>query len=60
MSYDEAAEVLGISRKTVHQHLVKANARLRHVLAEYNVPEPMWSYEFYNEQVREGTKDAQP
>ena len=60
MSYDEAAEVLGISRKTVHQHLVKANARLRHVLAEYNVPEPMWSYELYNEQVREGTKDAQP
>jgi RNA polymerase sigma-70 factor (ECF subfamily) len=60
MSYDETATVLGISQKTVHQHLVKANARLRHLLAEYNVPEPTWSYELYNEQVREGKKDAQP
>jgi len=60
MSYDEAAKVLGISGKTVHQHLVKANARLRHLLAEYNVPEPTWSYELYNEQMKRGTKDAQP
>lgn len=60
MSYDEVAGVLGISAKTVHQHLVKANARLRHALAEYNVPEPVWSYGVYNEQVKEGTKDAQP
>jgi len=60
MSYDEAAEVLGISKKTVHQHLVKANARLRHMLADYNVPEAMWSYELYNDRVKGGTKDAQP
>jgi len=60
MSYDEVAKVLGISASTVHQHLVKANKRLRHMLAEYNVPEPTWSYELYNEQVKGGTKDAQP
>ena len=60
MSYGEAAQVLGISASTVHQHLVKANARLRHILAEYDVPNPVWSYELYDEQVKGGTKDAQP
>jgi RNA polymerase sigma-70 factor (ECF subfamily) len=59
-SYDEAAEILGISPRTVHQHLVKANARLRAELAEYAVPQPDWSYLNYNEDVRDGRKDAQP
>jgi RNA polymerase sigma-70 factor (ECF subfamily) len=59
-SYDEAAEILGISPKTVHQLLVKANARLRAMLAEYRVPDPDWSYLSYNEDVRSGRKDAQP
>jgi RNA polymerase sigma-70 factor (ECF subfamily) len=59
-SYDEAAEILGISPRTVHQHLVKANARLRAELAEYAVPEPDWSYLNYNEDVRDRRKDAQP
>jgi RNA polymerase sigma factor (sigma-70 family) len=60
MTYGEAAEVLGISAETVHRHLVKANTRLRHALAAYNIPEPTWSYALYNEQVVEGKKDAQP
>ncbi len=59
-SYDEAAEILGISPRTVHQHLVKANARLRAELAEYAVPDPDWSYLNHNEDVRDGRKDAQP
>ena len=59
-SYDEAAEILGISPRTVHQHLVQANVRLRAALAEYAVPEPDWSYLNYNEDVRDGRKDAQP
>lgn len=59
-SYDEAAEILGISPETVHQHLVQANARLRAELAEYAVPDPDWSYLNYNEDVRDGRKDAQP
>lgn len=59
-SYAETAEILGISPGTVHQHLVKANARLRTELAEYAVPEPDWSYLYYNEDVRDGRKDAQP
>jgi RNA polymerase sigma factor (sigma-70 family) len=59
-SYDEAAEILGISPRTVHQHLVKANARLRGELGEYAVPDPDWSYLNYSEDVRDGRKDAQP
>ena len=59
-SYDEAAEILGISPRTVHQHLVHANLRLRAALAEYAVPEPDWSYLNYNEDVRDGRKDEQP
>jgi RNA polymerase sigma-70 factor (ECF subfamily) len=59
-SYDEAGEILGISPRTVHQHLVQANRRLRAALAEYAVPEPDWSYLKYNEDVRDGRKNAQP
>lgn len=59
-SYEEAGEILGISPKTVHQHLVKANARIRAELSEYKVPDPDWSYLHYNDDVRNGRKDAQP
>ncbi len=61
-SYEEAGEILGISPRTVHQHLVKANARLRAELAEYAIPEPDWSYLDYYEDVRDGggRKDEQP
>jgi RNA polymerase sigma-70 factor (ECF subfamily) len=59
-TYEEAAEILGLASGTVHKHLVKANDRLRDELAAYAVPEPDWSYLTYNEDVRDGRKDAQP
>jgi hypothetical protein len=30
------------------------------LLAEYNVPDALWSYVLYNDRVKGGTKDAQP
>ena len=51
-SYKEAAEILGVSPGTVHHHLCKANEKLQQLLAEYHIPEPMWSDELYDEHVR--------
>lgn len=55
MSYEEAGEVMGISGSTVHQHLVKANERLRVALAEYREGSEERAYERYDEDVRVGT-----
>lgn len=50
LSYEEAAKALGISTKTVHQHLARANERLREVLAEYRTRDAA-SYMLHDEQV---------
>lgn len=59
LSYDEAAEILGISPHTVHQHLVKANARLHDLLRRHRLPRPRWSHELHDEQVRSRRTDGQ-
>jgi RNA polymerase sigma-70 factor (ECF subfamily) len=55
MSYEEAGAVLGISGSTVHQHLVKANQRLKVALVEYREGPEERAYERYDEDVRVGT-----
>jgi RNA polymerase sigma-70 factor (ECF subfamily) len=55
-SYEAAAAELGISPKTVHQHLARATARLRELLPEHRVPEDGWSWSLYDEQVVPRTK----
>ena len=42
LSYKAAAERLGISPATVHQHLSKANSRLRDRLSDYKTPDGGW------------------
>ena len=59
MSYDEAAEILGISPNTVHQHLVKANMRIQRLLSHHKIPPATSSHELHDEQVRSGRRDGQ-
>jgi len=50
MSYEQVGATLGISAKTVHQHLARANERLRDILAEYRTRDAA-SYSLHDEQV---------
>jgi RNA polymerase sigma-70 factor (ECF subfamily) len=58
-SYEEVATELGISTKTVHQHLARATARLRELLPEHRVPEDGWSWSLHDDQVVPRTKQGQ-
>ena len=56
-SYEDAAIALGISAKTVHQHLARGSERLRELLAEYRVRDTA-SYALADEQVVRGTREG--